>query len=191
MLFCCRDRPHFVYAFIHRWTTERLPPFGSTLAATIKPSGTSPAQTVFSSGHPGSSAALQTVLCHHDHVRSLHKAPGFQGARPYLPSPHRYSRTGRHAHTCTSQGKTHSPQGSGWCLSPQAYIPSEIIDEWGCLLSLGNLFCLPFKQHENRMKIIHISSSSYLDSFGLKLHGLSEPCQFPHSHFRLPQIPTK
>ena len=122
MLFCCRDR-HFVYPFIHRWTTEWLPPFGSNLAAIIKPSGASPAQIVFSSGPPGSSAALQTVLRHHDHICSLHKAPGFQGVRPHLPSPHPYSRTGRHAHTCTSQGKTHSPQGSGWCLSHQAHIP--------------------------------------------------------------------
>ena len=108
---------------IHPWTTERLPPFGSNFAATTKPSGASPAQTVFSSGPPGPSAALQTVLHHHDHVCSLHKAPGFQGVRPHLPSPHTYSCTGGHAHTCTSRERLIPRRGGGWCLSHQAHIP--------------------------------------------------------------------
>lgn len=124
MLFCCRDR-HFVYPFIHRWTTERLPPFGSYLAATIKPSGASLAQIVFSSGPPGSSAALQTVLRHHDHVCSLHKAPGFQGVRPHLPSPHPYSRTGRHAHTSQARERLIPPRGVGGACHTKPTSPKK------------------------------------------------------------------
>ena len=121
MLFCCRDRPHFVYPSTH----GQLSGFHH-LAVTLllQQSQVVPPQPRLFFPLALQDPQLLYRLSYTTTITSAlftrHQAS--KGSDPTYP-PHTYSCTGGHAHTCTSQGKTHSPQGGGWCLSHQAHIP--------------------------------------------------------------------
>lgn len=146
MLFCCRDRPHFVYAFIQMMDNWAASTIWQYLCCYNKAKWYLPSPDCFFLWPP------RILSCFTDCPLPPWSRPlSSQGTRlprgqTLLYPPH----TGTtHRQACTpaqARGKTHFRE---WMvLVTQAHIPSEIIDEWGCLLSLGNLFVC----HLNNMR---------------------------------------